>query len=255
MARVHPGSLAAAIEDGLRRAGNAGRAAGAKRYLKSELVFLGADTRAIRQTVKDVLGDAAPVGRGDLLALVHELWGRGIFELRAAAVEILVMREALLSTADIAVVERLVRDSQTWALVDSLAVHVAGPLVVRFPELGETLDRWACDADFWVRRAALLALLVPLRRGEGDFERFARYADPMLEEREFFVRKAIGWVLRETAKKRPQLVFDWLAPRVHRASGVTVREAVRYLPEGERRLLLATSRKRRSQASGCSGGY
>ena len=45
-----------------------------------------------------------------------------------------------------------------------------------------------------------------LRRGTGDFERFARYADAMLDEREFFVRKAIGWVLRDTARKRPDLV-------------------------------------------------
>ena len=53
----------------------------------------------------------------------------------------------------------------------------------------------------------------------------------MLEEKEFFVRKAIGWVLREVAKRRPDLVADWLGPRVHRASGVTVREAVKYLPD------------------------
>jgi 3-methyladenine DNA glycosylase AlkD len=61
-------------------------------------------------------------------------------------------------------------------------------------------------------------------------ETFARYADGMLSEREFFIRKAIGWVLRETGKKRPELVAAWLAPRAHRASGLTVREAVKYLP-------------------------
>jgi 3-methyladenine DNA glycosylase AlkD len=121
---------------------------------------------------------------------------------------------------------------------------VAGPLVVRFPGLGTTLDRWAEDADFWVRRAAMLALLLPLRRGEGDFERFSRHADRMLEEKEFFIRKAIGWVLRETAKKRPALVEAWLAPRTHRASGVTVREAVRYIRKARREELLAAYRER-----------
>jgi len=63
------------------------------------------------------------------------------------------------------------------------------------------LDR-CCDDDFWLRRSAMLGLLRPLRAGGGDFERFARYADAMLEEKEFFVRKAIGWVLREVAKRR-----------------------------------------------------
>jgi 3-methyladenine DNA glycosylase AlkD len=67
----------------------------------------------------------------------------------------------------------------------------------------------------------------------------------MLAEKEFFIRKAIGWVLRETAKKRPDLVADWLAPRVHRASGVTVREAVKPLPPATRELLLAGYREKR----------
>ncbi len=91
---------------------------------------------------------------------------------------------------------------------------------------------------------------MPLRRGEGDFERFGRYADQMLEEKEFFIRKAIGWVLRETAKRRPELVADWLAPRVHRASGVTMREAVKPLPAEVRERLLAGYRAKRPVAPG-----
>jgi 3-methyladenine DNA glycosylase AlkD len=67
----------------------------------------------------------------------------------------------------------------------------------------------------------------------------------MLEEREFFIRKAIGWVLRDTARRRPSLVAGWLAPRVHRASGVTVREAVKPLPPAVRELLLAGYREKR----------
>jgi 3-methyladenine DNA glycosylase AlkD len=148
----------------------------------------------------------------------------------------------LLKESDMRLVERLIRESKTWALVDFLAPSVAGPLVEDHPELGPTLDRWAEDPDFWVRRAALLALLKPLRRGEGDFDRFGRYADAMLEEREFFIRKAIGWVLREVSKKRPKLVYDWLLPRAARASGVTMREAVKYLPDAQRAKVLAAHR-------------
>jgi DNA alkylation repair enzyme len=53
-------------------------------------------------------------------------------------------------------------------------------------------DRWAADSDFWLRRSAMLALLISLREGRGDFDRFGRYADAMLCEREFFIRKAIA---------------------------------------------------------------
>ena len=83
-----------------------------------------------------------------------------------------------------------------------------------------------------MRRTALLAQLRALRHGGGDFALFAEIAAPMLEEREFFIRKAIGWVLREVSKKRPELVRDFLAEHGARASGLTRREASKYLPAG-----------------------
>ena len=138
----------------------------------------------------------------------------------------------------------MLRDSKTWALVDHLSVHLAGPLVERYQELAAKLDRWSEDTDFWIRRAALLALLLPLRRGEGDWQRFTRYADSMLEEKEFFIRKAIGWVLREASKKTPERVGDFVAPRIDRISGVTLREAVKYLPPDDGEALLEAYRTR-----------
>ena len=157
-----------------------------------------------------------------------------------AAVELLDANAGLLQPGDAALIERMLRTARTWALVDGLASNVMGTLTERHPELTADLDRWAGDDDFWLRRSAMLALLVPLRRGEGDFGRFTRYADQMLEEKEFFIRKAIGSILRDTAKRRPEMVAAWLEPRAHRASGVTMREAVKPLPpEVAARLLAA----------------
>ena len=167
------------------------------------------------------------------------------------AVLLLEAFQPLLRPADIALLQRLIRESKTWAFVDELAIAITGPLVERSPELLQVLDRWAQDDDFWVRRSAMLALLQPLRRGDGDFRRFARYADQMLEDREFFIRKSIGWVLRETGKPQPGMVYAWLLPRASRASGVTVREAVKYLSSAQRSAVLAAyqSAKRRGGAS------
>jgi 3-methyladenine DNA glycosylase AlkD len=118
-------------------------------------------------------------------------------------------------------------------------------LLAKHPALTKTLDRWATDKDFWVRRASLLALLLPIRAGGGDFERFGRYADPMLEETEFFIRKAIGWMLRETAQKQPKLVHAWLLPRAQRASGLTIREGTRKLPAKLRNEILAAAKPKK----------
>jgi 3-methyladenine DNA glycosylase AlkD len=234
-----------AIERALSAGIPAGRAEASKAYLKIDLQFLGTSVPQARAIVTQWRRERPGLDRAQLLAVVSELWDRPVFECRMAALLLLVDRVALLEAADLEVIEQLLRRSGTWALVDSLAADVAGSLVARFPDLGSTLDRWAADPDFWLRRSAMLALLVPLRRGDPEpFRRFARYADQMLEEREFFIRKAIGWVLRETAKKQPDLVTEWLTPRAKRASGVTMREAVKYLPPASRDALMAAYRER-----------
>lgn len=174
------------------------------------------------------------LSRDELFETIEGLWDSGVHEGAMAAVELLCARLGHLGPQDIFLIEQMIRESKTWALVDPLAVTVMGSLVERYPYVTDTLDLWATDEDLWVRRSALLSLLVPLRRGEGDFERFGSYANDMLSDTEFFIRKAIGWVLRETSKKRPELVFEWLGPRAKRASGVTMREAVRYLSEDQR---------------------
>ena len=229
-------AVVAAVDAALRAAGDPVRAEQERRYLKSSREHAGSGVPAVRRIIRGV----GHLGHGALLEVVEGLWAEPLHEHRVAAVELLTANVAALDAADLALVERLIREPGTWALVDALAGNVAGAMVERHPELTRVLDRWATDPDFWIRRSALLTLLRPLRRGDGDFDRFTRYADAMLDEREFFVRKAIGWVLRDAARKRPQLVFDWLLPRAERVSGVTLREAVKYLTEDQRAAILAT---------------
>ena len=214
------------IEAELRRSGSPERAAGEKAYLKSDLRFLGVRLAEIRREARAATRDPG-LDRDDVLRLVEELWRDPVFERRMAAALILGLRADDLRAGDLELIERLIRESRTWALVDVLAGDVVGRMVLRL-RIRRTLDRWSRDDDFWVRRASLLAELEPLKR-DAPFEPFARRADRMLEEREFFIRKAIGWVLRETSKRRPDEVYGWIAPRTHRASGVTMREAVKYL--------------------------
>jgi 3-methyladenine DNA glycosylase AlkD len=237
--RVAAASEAGTIATELQAAGRPERAAQEKAYLKSGLDFLGVGVPATRAVVRSWCRAHPGLGHDDLTTLAASLWSRPVFECRMAAQMLLIENPALLGPADIPLIEQFLREARTWALVDALTCDLMGPLVERHPELTQVLDRWAADPDFWIRRSALLSLLLPLRRGAGDFGRFSRYADQMLAEKEFFIRKAIGWVLRETAKKRPALVADWLEPRITQLSGVTLREALKPLPEPTRQTLQA----------------
>jgi 3-methyladenine DNA glycosylase AlkD len=236
-----PTQLAEALEQRLAEVGTPQRAEKERAYLKSGLHHLGASVPAIREAATRLLRGQPGLDRTGVLRLVEALWAEPVHERRVAAVEVLAARSRLLLPEDLPLLERLVRESRTWALVDGLATKVLGDLRERFPEDVEpTLEDWSQDRDLWVRRASLLAYLVALRSGRGDFEAFARKADRMLEEREFPIRKAIGWVLRDTGRRRPQLVVAWLEPRLARATPLTVREAVKHLPEPDRKRLIAS---------------
>ena len=231
------------LECELRAVGDEERAVGAKAYLKSDLDFLGVAAKPLRAVARAFQADHSEIDRDALLRLVQALWQRPVFDLKAVAVALLERQSNVLASSDLEFVEYLLRRSHTWALVDWLCTKVAAPVVEREPEMtAAVLRRWSRDEDFWIRRASMLAQLPALRAGGGDFELFASFASRMVGEKEFFIRKAIGWVLRDVSKKRPDLVFGFLLDHVHEVSGLTLREGCKYLPEGQRETL---SRARR----------
>jgi 3-methyladenine DNA glycosylase AlkD len=231
------------IEAALRAVGTPVRAESEKRYLKSDLAFLGATVWQTRDVVK-AYATSADVGHDDLIDLVVALWEPPIFERRTASTLLLELHPQLVSAGDLLLLERLIRASRTWALVDNLAGSTVATIRAADPSVRPVLDRWAGDDDLWVRRASLLAELRVARRG-GELDPFLERAERMLDEKEFFIRKAVGWVLREAGKRRPDEVAAWLGPRTGRASGVTMREAVRYLPAPEADRLMTAYRERR----------
>lgn len=244
-----PAAVAAQLDQKLRAAGSPERAEREAAYLRSDRVHYGTPVPAVRAAVRQALRASPRLGHDALVRLVLELWDEPsdapVHERCLAAALVLVERRDVTGLGDVTLWERLIREARTWALVDVLAGDAAGPALEREPDrqgVTTALDQWAGDADFWVRRAALLTHLRPLRAGAGDWERFTRYAGAMLGEREFFIRKAIGWVLRDTSRRRPDLVFDWLLPRAQEASGVTFREAVKYLTPAQRERVLSRRR-------------
>ncbi len=228
-ARLSPAAAVRHFDAEFTAAGSASRAVSAKAYMKSPLRFHGVDAATLRAACRGFC-EAHPLDAASLRATVDALYATDAFELRSAGIALLERNGGLLGERDAAWLIGLVRASPYWAHVDFLVTKVIDPLVIAHPRLLPRTRAWAKDRDLWVRRAALLAQLGPLRRGAGDFELFAELATPMLEEKEFFIRKAIGWVLREVSKKRPALVRDFLREHGARASGLTRREATKYLP-------------------------
>ena len=220
-----------------REMGTTARAAGTKAYLKSDLHFYGTTMPEIRRAANDFAREHPDLSRTELRKIVDELWSTDVFELRSAGIALLSLYGKLLEERDLPWLLGFVRRSTTWAHVDWLAADVIGGVVGESRTALARLPAWARQENFWIRRTALLAQLRPLSHEAGDFPLFARLAAPMLEEREFFIRKAVGWVLREVSKKRPELTFAFLREHRGRVSGLTLSEGAKYLPAAQRRAL------------------
>ena len=222
------------------------RAINEKRYLKSEIEHYGVNVPEIRKQAKRFARERQDLSKNDVTHLTLELWDRDVYELRKLAINILAAKVSLLNVEDLEFLEQLLRRSYTWALIDDMSFNVIVPVLSGIDDSASIRARWAQDENFWVRRTAMLALLPRLRRGTEGWGEFTAYADAMLEEKEFFIQKAIGWVLREVSKHSPDLVAEWLRPRARIASSVTMREAVKYLPE-QQKMNLNELRKARAK--------
>ena len=221
----------------LRRAGSTSRAVGEKAYLKSDLRFWGTSQDSIRAAVREYCDAHPDLTRGDLRAIAESLYATDVHELRAAAIGVLERKRETLDDRDSPWLIAIVRKSKSWAYVDWIAPKVIGDVIAREPRARKRLTVWAKDPNFWVRRAALLAEHDALRAGTGDFVLWSRLAASMLDEREFFIRKAIGWVLREVSKKRPELTYAFLKKHRDRVSRLSLLEGAKYLPAPKRQAL------------------
>ena len=224
--------------------GSAERAAGQRAYLKSELDFFGVSVPTVRTALKRESKENPIAGRSELLETSIRCFDSSYFEMQLFGVLLLGQNSAFLEPKDLAVLADLVRKCSTWALVDPLS-KPGEELVDRgMPGVGPILDAWSTDNNFWIKRFSLLVLMRGLVRNEDYWERFVGYADSMIEETEFFIRKAIGWTLREVSKKRPDPVAEYVERHMPVISGVTFREAVKYLPEPKQGELRAAYKAR-----------
>jgi 3-methyladenine DNA glycosylase AlkD len=218
----------------LAEVGTPGRAQKEQGYLKLPgWRFLGAAVPDIRRQARSWLRAHRGAEPDAVWGVVAALWDRApvVYEGRKLAATLLETAPVFVTPDRGAMLERMLRESETWALVDSLAASTLGPVVHADPVAWRArVQPWADDPDVWIRRAALLLHLLPLRRGEGDWVAFTALADRRRGDPEFWIRKALGWVLRETGKADPQRVADWVAPRAAALSGLTFREATRRLP-------------------------
>lgn len=200
------------------------RAAGAAAYMRDQFPFLGIPTPERRRLARTALRDLEDPNESELAAIARALWAQPEREFQHTGCDYLRAHIDVAGIGFIDVVEQLVTTKAWWDTVDALAAHTAGPLVRAHPALVATMDRWIVSEQLWLARTALLHQLAYKRATDGD--RLFRYCALRAGDREFFIRKAIGWALRTYAAIAPDAVAQFVASTPE-LSPLSTREATR----------------------------
>ncbi|GGV26078.1 hypothetical protein GCM10010260_78100 [Streptomyces filipinensis] len=206
-------------------AADPGRAAAMRAYMKDVAPFLGIPTPARRTLSRGVLAGTPRPAEADCTALALRCWALPEREYHYFAVDYLRRHAARCTSGFLPVARHLVTTVPWWDTVDLLAAHVVGRLVAADPALTAAMDAWITDDSLWVARTALLHQLPYKERT--DSERLFTYCLLQSGHPDFFIRKAIGWALREYAKTDPEAVRAFLTRERGRFAPLTVREALK----------------------------
>ena len=224
-------SLRADLITRLSAAGDPDRAEGQQRYMKSDLPFHGVRVPEVRRLAGAVIKDHPIADPGAWQEEVLGIWRSATHrEQRYGAIELAYARpyRKWLRPACLAMVEEMIVTGAWWDYVDQLAGKHMGHLLASYPaDIRPVLLSWAENDDIWRRRTAILAQL-RFKAGT-DTDLLFSAIEASIEEKEFFLRKAIGWALREYSKTAPQVVADYVASNHHRLSPLSRREAMKVI--------------------------
>ena len=191
--------------------------------MKSVMPFHGVRKPEVQRIVRTV---AKGVGRDELLAAARSLWDEATHrEEQYAATEILKRPVFAGDWTLVELHEHIARTGAWWDHVDETSGRIADLHDAHPAETAALVRRWSIDESFWIRRLAILSQLQ--RRERTDRALLADLIEPNRGDAEFFIRKAIGWALRDLAKADPEWVRAYVDAT--ELSPLSRREALRHI--------------------------
>jgi 3-methyladenine DNA glycosylase AlkD len=203
-------------------------AAPMRAYMRDAFPFLGIKTQRRRELSRRVLAGLSRPAEDDLRVVGLACWELPEREYQYFAVDWLARNAKACGPRFLTTAETLITTKSWWDTVDALASHLVGTIVANHPVAVSTMDVWIADDNLWLARTAILHQL--RYKKDTDEARLFRYCAAQAGHRDFFIRKAIGWALREYAKTDPDAVraFVRATPVL---SSLSVREALKNVQE------------------------
>lgn len=198
-------------------------------YLKNQFLFYGLkspERRSIQQPF--LLRKNLPI-KSEAFKIAAELWEMPERELHYFAMELLLKYDKDYSKEDLQFFEGLIVSNSWWDSIDVIAPKILGSFFLKFPELCElSVDRWIKSGNIWLQRSAILFQLK--YKDKVDKGLLTSIIDRLLDEKEFFITKAIGWILREISKHDPDWVIEFI--NTHELQPLSKREGLKIITKG-----------------------
>jgi 3-methyladenine DNA glycosylase AlkD len=197
-------------------------------YLKTSMPFYGVSSPARRKVMKALVASHSPSTNDAYRSQVASLWNLTHREEKYLAIDWAIRHKRFVSFGNIDLYERMIVEGAWWDLVDTIAANLVGGVLRKDAEkMAPVLERWLTSDDLWLRRTVIISQLKSKNQTDTDllFDACQRTA----HETEFFIRKAIGWALREHSKTDPESVRRFVDQQRTELSGISLREATKYL--------------------------
>jgi 3-methyladenine DNA glycosylase AlkD len=223
--------LHAAQKAALEAAAEPGRAAPMQAYMRDQFIFLGVAAPQRRLAARDLLAGLTGTDAATLLEHARLLWQQPEREYQHVALDMLALHRRQLNIAHLPALLSLARQRAWWDSVDGMAGIVGDVLQAEHQRGGDShahMDDALCHEDFWLRRIAMLHQLG--WRADTDAAWLFGAALALAHEDEFFIRKAIGWALRDYARHAPTEVLAFATEHRQRLSPLSYREALKHQP-------------------------
>jgi 3-methyladenine DNA glycosylase AlkD len=228
-------SLIDAIVMSLEAQANPDKAEQQQRYMKSSIPFYGVTVPEVRRITKAAMRDHPVSSREDFESTVRALWDnvRRREEWYAALTIATAPRHRrFIDARSLPLFRHLIESGAWWDVVDDVATHLVSPLVVSSRasgshEISNWMRKWAHEDNIWIARTAVLCQVGA--KTDLDSRLLADVIEPNLASKEFFLRKAIGWALRDYARTDPDWVRRYVEDHRGALSGLSIREASKHL--------------------------
>lgn len=212
---------------------------GAQNYFKEGIVLHGVRLPVVRTISAKYYRQAKDSEKSEIFALCDQLLSYDTSEERTIAFDWAWRQRKQFAASDFRIFERWLRDHvSNWGGVDDLCCHTFGYFIDRFPEFLPNVLRWAGSKQWPLRRAAAVILIYPVRRGR-YFRNVLKTSDALLCDDHYLVQKGYGWLLKESCKKFPGEVFDYVMRNKGRMPRTALRYAIEKMPVSLRQRAMA----------------